>query len=100
MRATRVCRWQLHFSGGKKRRPEEWHGNKLCSNTTQKRGKRVSKPERAGYEFRLCARMPQGLTQAWSWHSGHVEGDAKRQGYSYSRGALSKRPPSRDPIIP
>jgi hypothetical protein len=43
---------------------------------------------------------PAGTTQAWSWHSGHVEGDAKRQGYSYSRGALSKRPPSRDPIIP
>src|ERR1039458_8804093 len=60
MRATRVCRWQLHFSGGKSR-PEEWQGNKLCSNTTQKRGKRVSKPERAGYEFRLGARMPQGL---------------------------------------
>ena len=43
---------------------------------------------------------PAGTTQAWSWHSGYVEGDAKRQGYSYSRGALSKRPPSRDPIIP
>jgi hypothetical protein len=43
---------------------------------------------------------PAGTTQAWSSHSGHVEGDAKRQGYSYSRGALSKRPPSRDPIIP
>jgi transposase len=40
-----------------------------------------------------------GTTQAWSWHSGHVEGDAKRQGYSYSRGALSKGPPSRGPII-
>jgi hypothetical protein len=40
-----------------------------------------------------------GTTQAWSWHSGHVEGDAKRQGYSYSRGALSKEPPSHGPII-
>src|ERR1039458_5467956 len=57
---TSVCCWQLHFSGGKKSRPEEWHGNKLCSNTTQKRGKRVSKPERAGYEFRCGARIPQG----------------------------------------
>jgi hypothetical protein len=42
---------------------------------------------------------PAGTTQAWSWHSGHVEGDAKRQGYSYSRGALSKGPPSRGPVI-
>jgi len=40
---------------------------------------------------------PAGTTQAWSWHSGHVEGDAKRQGYSYGRGALSKGPPSRGP---
>jgi hypothetical protein len=40
-----------------------------------------------------------GTTQAWSWHSGHVEGDAKRQGYSYSRGALSNGPSSRGPII-
>src|SRR5450432_2387766 len=60
MGATRVCCWQLHFSGGKKSRPEEWHGNKLCSNTTQERGKRVSKPERAWYEFRSGARIPQG----------------------------------------
>ena len=43
---------------------------------------------------------PAGTTQAWSWHSGHVEGDAKREGYSYSRGALSRVPPSRGPIIP
>ena len=42
---------------------------------------------------------PAGRTQAWSWHSGHVEGDAKPEGYSYSRGALSKGPPSRGPII-
>src|SRR5476651_1251391 len=61
MGATRVCCWQLHFSEGKKSRPEERHGNKLCSNTTQKHGKRVSKPDRAGYEFRSGARIPQGL---------------------------------------
>ena len=42
---------------------------------------------------------PAGTTQAWSWHSGHVEGDAKRQRYSYSRGALSNGPSSRGPII-
>src|SRR5437762_14139295 len=41
---------------------------------------------------RIPARCPYpaGTTVAWSWHSGYVEGDAKRQGYSYSRGALSK----------
>ena len=43
---------------------------------------------------------PAGTTQAWSWHSGYVEGDAKRQGYSYSRGELSKGPLSHGPIIP
>src|ERR1022692_516552 len=38
---------------------------------------------------------PAGTAQAWSWHSGHVEGDAKRQGYNYSGGSLSKGPQSR-----
>jgi hypothetical protein len=38
---------------------------------------------------------PAGTTQAWSWQSGYVEGDAKRQGYSYSRGASPKEPPPR-----
>ena len=38
-----------------------------------------------------------GTTQAWSWHSGYVEGDAKRQGFSYSRGSLSSGLPLRDP---
>ena len=41
---------------------------------------------------------PAGGIAAWSWHSGYVEGDAKCQGYSYSRGALSKEPPSGGPI--
>lgn len=39
---------------------------------------------------------PGGTTQAWSWHSGHFEGDAKRQGYSNSPGALSNAQPARD----
>jgi len=34
-----------------------------------------------------CPYYPLSL-QAWSWHSGFIEGDAKRRGYSYSRGAL------------
>ena len=49
--------------------------------------------------FPLRCPYPAGTTEAWSWHSGYVEGDAKRQGYSYSRGALSKGPSSRGPII-
>src|ERR1039457_4981846 len=48
-------------SGGKKSRPVDWHGNKLCSNMTQKRGKRASAPERVEYEFRSGARISQGL---------------------------------------
>ena len=50
---------------------------------------------------RIPLRCPYaaGTTQAWSWHSGHVEGDAKRQGYSYGRGSLSNGPSSRGPII-
>lgn len=49
--------------------------------------------------FPLRCPYPAGTTEAWSWHSGYVEGDAKRQGYSYSRGALSNGPSSRGPII-
>ena len=39
---------------------------------------------------RIPARCPYGAgtTQAWSWYSGYIEGDAKRRGYSYSRGAF------------
>ena len=40
---------------------------------------------------------PAGTTQAWSWHSGYVEGEAKRQGYSYSRGALSSQRATSNP---
>lgn len=54
----------------------------------------------SGVRIPLRCPYAAGTTQAWSRHSGHVEGDAKRQGYSYSRGALSKRPPSSGPIIP
>jgi hypothetical protein len=52
---------------------------------------RVQSPFRCPYRA--------GTTQAWSWHSGYIEGEAKRQGYSYSRGALSNGPSSRGPII-
>ena len=42
---------------------------------------------------------PAGSTEAWSWYSGQVEGDAKRQGFSYSRGAKPKdaKPGTPDP---
>ena len=59
-RRTRAGRRHFHFREGPSR-PVEWHGNKLCSNTTQKRGKRASAPERVEYEFRSGARIPQGL---------------------------------------
>jgi hypothetical protein len=33
---------------------------------------------------------PAGSREALAWWSGHVEGAAKRQGYSFSRGTLPK----------
>ena len=30
---------------------------------------------------------PETSNQAFSWYSGFIEGEAKRQGYSYSRGS-------------
>ena len=53
----------------------------------------------SGVRNPLRCPYPAVTTQAWSWHSGYVEGGAKRQGYSYSRGALSNGPSSRGPII-
>jgi hypothetical protein len=32
-----------------------------------------------------CPYPPTSI-EAWSWYSGWIEGDAKRQGYSYSGG--------------
>ncbi|MGD1074029.1 MAG: hypothetical protein ABSB15_28305 [Bryobacteraceae bacterium] len=47
----------------------------------------------AGEAGRLTNRCPYpaATTEAWSYHSGWIEGDAKRQGYSYSRGTLPRR---------
>ena len=39
----------------------------------------------SGTAAALRCPCPAGTTAAWSWHSGYIEGDAKRQGYSYSR---------------
>ena len=46
----------------------------------------------AGEAGRLASRCPYtaATTEAWSWHSGWIEGDAKRQGYSFSRGAMPR----------
>ena len=95
-----MCRWQLHFSEGKKSRPEEWHGNKIVLKHDPKAWEEGFKAGESRVRIPLRCPYPAGTTQAWSWHSGQVEGDAKREGYSYSRGALSKGPPSRSPIIP
>jgi ribosome modulation factor len=45
---------------------------------------------KAGEAGRLMSRCPYlaATTEAWSYHGGWIEGDAKRQGYSYSRGTL------------
>lgn len=47
----------------------------------------------AGEARRLASRCPYAAatTEAWSWHSGWIEGDAKRQGFSYSLGTLPRR---------
>jgi hypothetical protein len=51
-----------------------------------------------GEERKFRCPYPAGSHQAWSWHSGYVEGDAKRQGFSYSRGAAPKEPQPGGPI--
>jgi ribosome modulation factor len=46
-----------------------------------------------GEAGRLMGRCPYlaATTESWSYHSGWIEGDAKRQGYGYSRGTLPRR---------
>jgi ribosome modulation factor len=45
----------------------------------------------AGEAGRIAGRCPYAAetTEAWSWHSGWIEGNAKSAGFSYSRGTLS-----------
>ena len=50
----------------------------------------------AGEERNPRCPYPAGSREAWSWHSGQVEGDAKRQGFSYSRGAKEAKPRAPD----
>jgi hypothetical protein len=68
-----------------------------CKETTVL--KQDSKAWTEGFEagerkLRTPVRCPYsaGTTQAWSWHSGFIEGDAKRQGYGHNRGALPEEP--------
>jgi hypothetical protein len=51
----------------------------------------------SGTKTALRCPYAAGTTAAWSWHSGYIEGNAKRQGYSYSRGTL---PPRRTDLCP
>jgi hypothetical protein len=53
----------------------------------------------AGEERTSRCPYPAGTREAWSWWSGHVEGDAKREGFSYSRGATPKGLPTHDPAF-
>jgi hypothetical protein len=54
---------------------------------------------KAGEERKPRCPYPAGSREAWSWQSGQVEGDAKRQGYSYSRGAKPKEAPPDSPGV-
>lgn len=46
---------------------------------------------KAGEEQKSKCPYPAESREAWSWYSGHTEGDAKRQGFSYSRGSRGQR---------
>jgi hypothetical protein len=35
---------------------------------------------------------PVESTESWSWHSGFIEGAAKRDGFKYSRGTQPRQP--------
>jgi nucleoid-associated protein YgaU len=39
---------------------------------------------RAGEERKSKCPYPAGSREAWSWSSGRIEGEAKREGFSYS----------------
>lgn len=43
---------------------------------------------KAGETSETKCPYPAGTAQSWSWSRGRVEGNSKRQGFSYSRGAL------------
>jgi hypothetical protein len=46
---------------------------------------------KAGEERKTRCPYPKGSREVWSWSSSWVEGGAKRQGFSYSRGAKPNR---------
>ena len=97
---TRVCRWQFHFPWGKEESSRGVARKQIVLKHDPKAWEEGFKAGESKVRIPLRCPYAAETTQAWSWHSGHVEGDAKREGYSYSRGGLSKGPPSRGPIIP
>lgn len=98
-RGIMLCRLQFHFPGEKEELSRGVARKQIVLKHDPKAWQEGFKAGESRVRIPLRCPYPAGTTQAWSWHSGHVEGDAKREGYSYSRGALSKGPPSRGPII-
>jgi hypothetical protein len=45
---------------------------------------------KAGEERKSKCPYPAGSREAWSWYSGQIEGDAKRQGFSHSPGGRGR----------
>ena len=99
-RRTRAGRRHSQSSSGGKEESSQWSGTEtIVLKHDPKAWEEGFSAGESRARIPLRCPYPAGTTQAWSWHSGHVEGDAKRQGYSYSRGALSNGPSSRGPII-
>ena len=44
----------------------------------------------AGEKGKSECPYPAASREAYSWYSGQIEGDAKRQGFSYSRGSETR----------
>lgn len=61
----------------------------MCSNTTRIAWEEGFTAGESGAKTALRCPYPAATTVAWSWHSGYIEGDAKRQGYRYSRDTLA-----------
>src|ERR1039457_6560893 len=94
MRPTKVCRWAVAFLRGKEESSRGVARKQIVLKHDPTAWEEGFKAGESRVRIPLRCPYPAGTTQAWSWHSGHVEGDAKRHGYSYSRGALSTGPPS------
>jgi hypothetical protein len=98
-RRTRAGRRHFQFAPGEREIVPWCETETNCPQTRPKAWEEGFSAGENTARIPLRCPYPAGTTQAWSRHSGYVEGDAKRQGYSYSRGALSNGPSSRGPII-